>query len=719
MSYGGGNFGGGSVRVGVTTGAPEVYLVFWGSQWGTEGTDSNGYVTLSGDPHGIAPYLQAFIAGLGTRGETWSGVMSEYCQGPQFAAGSQTCPASNTHHVSYPTGGALAGVWLDGSSAAPQQATGSQIGAEAVSAAQHFGNTTATANRNAQYVIVSPTGTNPDGFNTSNPNSDFCAWHDYTGDSSLTGGAVTSPSGPIAFTNLPYLTDAGGSCGQNFVNSGSAGTLDGVSIVEGHEYAETITDQFPAGGWTDSGGNETGDKCAWIQSGQGASQNITLATGTFAVQSTWANDANSGAGGCEIAHPLVTNNNITVANPGNQTSTPAQQVSLQIASSDTSPTVKYTASGLPAGLSISTSGLVSGTPTTPGSSNVTVFAFDSTGPSGSTTFSWAVGNPTSTGVSCAPSSLMSGTATTCTATIADIASGGVSTPTGAVSFSASPTSEGTFSGSATCTLTPTGTNGTSSCDTTYTPTAAGSQIVDAVYQGDGKHIGSTNSTSLTVSAPQTGSSGGGGSGGGGSQSSGSSSSQPASGATQSSAAALGPSPAPTPSGGTVTTKPAGPACSAATGHLTGSTLGLIKLGMSRAQARAAYRRSSLTGLRYQDVFCLLPTGLRVGYPSPSLLRSVASGTRATLSGHVVWATTANKHFSAHGIRPGVRVASAKRVLTTARSVLVGRVAWYFLPGRVATIVIAVRGGVVEEVGIASKWLTQTSRADSLLARNLS
>jgi serine protease len=105
-------------------------------------------------------------------------------------------------------------------------------------------------------VILSPTGTNPDGWLTGG----FCAWHDYNGDSTLSGGPVTSPYGDIAFTNLPYIPDQGSSCGANFVNSN--GPLDGVSIVEGHEYAETSTDQNPAGGWTDSSGAENGDKCA-------------------------------------------------------------------------------------------------------------------------------------------------------------------------------------------------------------------------------------------------------------------------------------------------------------------------------------------------------------------------------------------------------------------------------------------------------------------------
>src|SRR5207253_2075683 len=83
-----------------------------------------------------------------------------------------------------------------------------------------------------------------------------CAWHDYTG----------SSYGDLAFTNMPYVTDLGQSCGQNFVNSGSAGTLDGFSIVNGHEYAETITDQNPPGGWTNwLTGEENADECALIR----------------------------------------------------------------------------------------------------------------------------------------------------------------------------------------------------------------------------------------------------------------------------------------------------------------------------------------------------------------------------------------------------------------------------------------------------------------------
>ncbi len=83
------------------TGSVKVYLIFWGSQWGTAGTNSSGYTTLSGDPSGEAPYLQALLAGLGTDGETWSGVATQYCAG--LVNGSQSCPSAGpTYTVSNP-----------------------------------------------------------------------------------------------------------------------------------------------------------------------------------------------------------------------------------------------------------------------------------------------------------------------------------------------------------------------------------------------------------------------------------------------------------------------------------------------------------------------------------------------------------------------------------------------------------------------------------------
>ena len=277
---------GGTNGAGVITGSPKVYLIYWGSQWGTQSTNSQGNPVFSGDPNSMAPYLEAFLEGLGSNSEGWSQVMTQYCQG--VSTYTQFCSPS-AQSIGYPTSDVLAGVWEDTSQSAPLSASSTQLGQEAVAGAVHFGNTSSTSNLSAQYVVVSPTGTSPDGF----VSAGFCAWH----------SDVYSSFANIAFTNLPYIPDAGTSCGQNFVNSGSAGLLDGVSIVEGHEYAETLTDPFPGSGWMDSNGYETGDKCVWIppESGPGASQNISLATGMFAVQSTWANNLFGGAGGCEVS----------------------------------------------------------------------------------------------------------------------------------------------------------------------------------------------------------------------------------------------------------------------------------------------------------------------------------------------------------------------------------------------------------------------------------
>ncbi|MGO4427205.1 proprotein convertase P-domain-containing protein, partial [Streptomyces sp. MCAF7] len=67
-------------------------------------------------------------------------------------------------------------------------------------------------------------------------------------------------------------------------------------------------------------------------------------------------------------------------------------VSLQIAATSSNPgALTYAATGLPAGLSIdSSTGLISGTPTTLGSGTVTVTVTDSTGKSATLSFTWTV-----------------------------------------------------------------------------------------------------------------------------------------------------------------------------------------------------------------------------------------------------------------------------------------------------------------------------------------
>ncbi|MGX8908456.1 M4 family metallopeptidase [Streptomyces netropsis] len=81
---------------------------------------------------------------------------------------------------------------------------------------------------------------------------------------------------------------------------------------------------------------------------------------------------------------------VSVTSPGDQVSVLNQAVSLQVKATG-SGALNYTATGLPAGLSINAStGLISGTVTTAGTSNVTVTVKDASGKTGTATFKWTV-----------------------------------------------------------------------------------------------------------------------------------------------------------------------------------------------------------------------------------------------------------------------------------------------------------------------------------------
>ncbi|OLE20801.1 MAG: hypothetical protein AUG49_23740 [Catenulispora sp. 13_1_20CM_3_70_7] len=95
---------------------------------------------------------------------------------------------------------------------------------------------------------------------------------------------------------------------------------------------------------------------------------------------------------------------VSVTNPGSKTGTVGTAVSSQISGSDSAgKTLTYSATGLPAGLSISSSGLISGTPTTAGTYTVTVTASSGTA-TGSTTFPWTIS--TSGGGGCTAAQLL-------------------------------------------------------------------------------------------------------------------------------------------------------------------------------------------------------------------------------------------------------------------------------------------------------------------------
>jgi hypothetical protein len=97
---------------------------------------------------------------------------------------------------------------------------------------------------------------------------------------------------------------------------------------------------------------------------------------------------------------------VSVTNPGSQTSTQGTAIStLQISASDsTGKALTYSATGLPTGLAISSSGAITGTPSASGTYTVTVTASSGTA-SGSTSFTWTV-NPTGGGGGCTATQLL-------------------------------------------------------------------------------------------------------------------------------------------------------------------------------------------------------------------------------------------------------------------------------------------------------------------------
>jgi PKD repeat protein len=143
-----------------------------------------------------------------------------------------------------------------------------------------------------------------------------------------------------------------------------------------------------------------------IDSSTGLMSGTPTTAGPYSVTVT-ATDSTGPSGSASFTWTIGsgTTNTVTVTNPGSQTGTVGTAVSLQIQASDSASgqTLTYSAAGLPAGLSIDTStGLISGTPTTSGNSSVTVTATDTTNASGSATFAWTV-SPAS---ACTPSQLL-------------------------------------------------------------------------------------------------------------------------------------------------------------------------------------------------------------------------------------------------------------------------------------------------------------------------
>ncbi|MBV9381517.1 MAG: cellulose-binding domain-containing protein, partial [Streptosporangiaceae bacterium] len=197
----------------------------------------------------------------------------------------------------------------------------------------------------------------------------------------LDGAASVSPGG-----NQVSVIFGGGS-------GPAAVTVNGLSALSGFGgTAHVVLDHVVSQGRT------TAVAASQIQS---TAADYTIANGTITVPVSSMNAADG-------YHLVITpagsppGNTVTVMNPGNQAAAAGTAIAgLQVHASDSAAgqNLAYSATGLPTGLSISSSGLISGTPATAGTYTVTVTATDSTGASGKASFTWTI-TGTTTGGGC-------------------------------------------------------------------------------------------------------------------------------------------------------------------------------------------------------------------------------------------------------------------------------------------------------------------------------
>ena len=236
----------------------------------------------------------------------------------------------------------------------------------------------------------------------------YVAVYEKGGNSTPTGtatatGPVTGING-LCLANQNSLNTASNPIGVSACN-GSAGqqwspytdntlrTQGGcLDVVSAGTASGTNVDWYPcngsaAQGWTHQANGELVNPSSGLcltDPGGNTGSRLDIETCTGSAQQQWTLPSGGGGGG---------GNTVTVTSPGSQASTVGTAASVPVHATDSGSgqTLTYSATGLPAGLSInSSSGLISGTPTAAGTSNVTVTTRDTTGATGSATFSWTV-----------------------------------------------------------------------------------------------------------------------------------------------------------------------------------------------------------------------------------------------------------------------------------------------------------------------------------------
>ena len=207
------------------------------------------------------------------------------------------------------------------------------------------------------------------------------------GVASAGGAPVLAWSSPgVSAGTFSYDTVAGGSTTrQTFTLTNSGGSASAVLTVTVTGPAFTVQS----------------DTCTGTSLGPRKSCTVTVAykpgTGGGTDTGTLTAIGNKAAATASLKLSGAVADIVTVTNPGPQTSVVGGTVGLPMLASDSASgqTLTWSATGLPAGLSInSATGAITsvGTPTSAGTFPVTVTATDTTGASGSASFTWTVSN---------------------------------------------------------------------------------------------------------------------------------------------------------------------------------------------------------------------------------------------------------------------------------------------------------------------------------------
>jgi hypothetical protein len=196
---------------------PKFYLIFW---------DYAKY----GDPYKIEPLLQSYTQSMG--GSSHNNIETQYYE----TSGTKDVYITNPSDQ-------YGGSW-DYTKPIPTSPTDAQIAAVSLKAVAHFG-----YDPNGVYVVMTAHKHSEAGFG-----SHWCSYHSDT----------YYDKKPVPYANLPYMPDAGTSCGAKIISppSDESGMDEGMTIFAGHEYGESITDPEPFSAWYGVDG-EIGDYCAF------------------------------------------------------------------------------------------------------------------------------------------------------------------------------------------------------------------------------------------------------------------------------------------------------------------------------------------------------------------------------------------------------------------------------------------------------------------------